>query len=359
VNIGEKNNLTGNKTDEMKIWILRSVISMLLVCTAIFSYLVFYPVSYHVPQSVNRRNIQYWNLPTGSRIACTLIAAKGVKRRYPVIYLHGGPGGFVSEEMVKRVTPLSEDGYDVCLYDQIGSGHSARLKNIEEYSVRRHINDLAEIIKKTGAEKVILIGQSWGAILAVLFLADHPGKVEKLILTGPGPIYPLRKDLEKIEPPDSLNLKRPLFSNRQANVKVENLRCKAVFLWAKIFGKKLASDQEMDDFQTALSNETNRSTVCDTSHAPGAEGGSGYYVSVMTMRSLPEIPDPRTKLKNSEVPLFIMKGQCDNQRWGYVTEYLNLFPHHRLVVIPNAGHAISVEQPVLYLATLRNFLDSN
>jgi proline iminopeptidase len=54
----------------------------------------------------------------------------------------------------------------------------------------------------------------------------------------------------------------------------------------------------------------------------------------------------------------IMKGQCDNQKWGYVTEYFDLFRVHQFTVIPNAGHSISIEQPDRYLETIRRFLSN-
>ena len=329
----------------------------LLVCAGVLSFLVFYPRKYDVPSLQPQTNMLSWSLATGSEIAYTRIAAKGQKKPFPVIYLHGGPGGFISDETVARFAPLSENGYDVYLYDQVGSGHSARLENIEEYTAVRHLRDLEEIVKKTGAEKVILIGQSWGAILAGLFTANHPGKVERLIFTGPGPIYPVRKELEAMAPPDSLRFKKPLISNRLASEKVKNLRSKAVSLFAEIFHRKLASDGEMDNLQTLLTGETNKSIVCDTSRSPGAQGGSGFYVQIMTMRSLRDVKDPRPALRNSSIPLYIMKGQCDNQVWGYVTEYLELFPRHRLVVIPDAGHSIADEQPELFLNTLREFIN--
>jgi len=252
---------------------------------------------------------------------------------------------------------LTYDGYDVYLYDQIGSGHSERLENIGEYTANRHKQDLEEIIKKIGAEKVILLGQSWGAILATLFTADNPQKVGKLILTGPGPIFPIRQELTNIKSPDSLQLRNPLYSNRQANEKTNNLRSKFVSFCARNFHLKLAGDKEMDDFATLLNNETNKSTVCDTTKARKTKGGSGYYAQIMTMQSLSDVRDPRTKLTNSKIPLLLMKGQCDNQKWGFATEYLELFPIHKLVVIPNAGHSISVEQPEIYVKTIRDFLN--
>lgn len=112
----------------------------------------------------------------------------------------------------------------------------------------------------------------------------------------------------------------------------------------------------MDDFQTLLNEKLNKSTVCDTSKAPRAEGGGGFYVQIMTVKSFADIQDHRLKLKNSSIPLLLMKGQCDNQKWGFTNEYLEIFLNHELVVIPNAGHSISIEQPALYLKSIRDFL---
>jgi proline iminopeptidase len=340
----------------MRNLIFRFLKNTFLLALCILLFLVLIPRTYKDSSQQNRKSTQYWKLPSGSRIGYTLVSAKGIKKSTPVIFLQGGPGGCVSDRNIEILGQLSSDGYDVYLYDQIGSGYSDRLENIEEYTADRHKHDLKEIIKKIGSEKVILIGQSWGAILATLFIADNPGKVEKLILTGPGPIYPIRQELRNLKAPDSLNLREPLFSNNQANKKINNLRTKFVAFLAREFHIKLASDNEMDDFSTLLSNETNKSTVCDTSIAAKAKGGSGYYAQIMTMQSLSEVKDPRPQLMNSKVPILLMKGQCDNQKWGFATEYLELFPNHKLVVIPNAGHSISVEQPELYLKTIRDFL---
>jgi pimeloyl-ACP methyl ester carboxylesterase len=35
-----------------------------------------------------------------------------------------------------------------------------------------------------------------------------------------------------------------------------------------------------------------------------------------------------------------MKGECDNQKWGFTNEYLELFKNSELKIIPGAGHFI-------------------
>jgi proline iminopeptidase len=329
----------------------------LLLCTVFFLFKIFYPRSYNVPQIQKRESTQFWQLSTGSKIGYTLVLAKGQKKPYPIIYLHGGPGGHVSNRDIKILTPLADDGYDLYLYDQIGSGQSDRLKNINEYTVDRHIKDLEEIIEKTGSEKVVFIGQSWGAVLAVLFTAANPNRVQKLILTSPGPVYPVNKELANIKAPDSLHLREPYYSNKQGNEKANNLRTKAITFWATAFNKKLASDREADNFSTYLSSEVDKSAVCDTAKILKAEAGGGFYASLITFNSLGQLQDPRPKIKNLNIPILVIKGQCDNQKWGFTNEYLQLFPNHNFSVIPNAGHFILVEQPEIYLKTIKEFLN--
>jgi proline iminopeptidase len=124
------------------------------------------------------------------------------------------------------------------------------------------------------------------------------------------------------------------------------------------WGIKLASDKEADDFGAYLTYEVNRSTVFDTSKIREMHQipGAGFYCQVMTMRSLGHVKDPRPAIKGSPIPILVMKGQADNQRWGYTHEYLDIFPNHRLAIIPHAGHFIYAEQPELYIRSIKDFL---
>ncbi len=328
----------------------------MLIGIIVLSMLAFYPRTYNVPVFEPLAGTQFWELPTGSRIGYQHIAALGEAKPFPIIYLHGGPGGCIWQANVDRLRPLAADGYEIYLYDQVGSGSSERLDAIEEYTVDRHTRDLAAIVDQLGAAKVILFGQSWGAMLATQYIALHPDKVAQIIFTGPGPILPMRRELAEIPAPDSLHLRAPMTTNAQGNAATATLRSRTVEWWATARSSKLATDAEADAFMTALMQATNKSMVCDSANAPVAEGGGGYYAAVMTVNSFSTAHDPRPALRNCKIPTLILKGQCDNQKWGYLTEYLELFVQHKLVSIPEAGHAIAVEQPETYLRELRLFL---
>lgn len=343
----------------MKKKLKRFTLLLLIGATCVFLCLVLFPRSYNVPKFKVRNTTQYWSLPTGSTIGYTKINASGIKKTTPVIFLQGGPGGPVFDKNINVLRELSKDGYEVYLYDQVGCGHSNRLENINEYTVERHKRDLEEIIKIIGTEKVILIGQSWGAMLAMQYLGGHRDKIEKLILTGPGPILPIKKELEALKAPDSLGLKSPTYTNRQGNEKANNLRTYFVSYCAQNFNLKVAGNEEMDDFAAYLNHELNKSTVYDPSKLSGPKAGYGYYMHIKTVQSFERVPDERTKLKQCPIPLLILKGQYDSIKWGYLTEYLEFFTNHKLVIIPNAGHSIISEQPDLYIETIRNFLKTD
>jgi proline iminopeptidase len=333
-----------------------TIILFLVIALTVLALFVFKPIHYQVPAMQQLPLHKTWNLSTGSGIAYWRLSPEISSTRTPVLYLHGGPGGCIRKGSISILKELTAQGYTVYLFDQVGGGFSARLENIKEYSVERHLKDLEEIIKLLGAQKIILIGQSWGAMLATQFAVRHPEKIEKIILTGPGPILPVNKILAREPAPDSLYLKPPASTNAIANRKVNNLRMKAVRALAISTGRKLAKDQEVDAFQTVLSQELNKSIVCDQTNAPESGLGGGYYCQLMTLKSFAEVNDYRADLKKLHCPVLILRGQCDNQPWGFTAEYLKLIPGCKLKVIPSAGHMIEVEQPTEYLRIIREFL---
>src|SRR5258708_6720514 len=89
---------------------IRAAAVLGIVC---FLIAVFWPRSYGTLPMESRVNIRYWDLSTGSHIAYTLIPAKGIKKKVPIIYLQGGPSGSVSEGLIRIMKPFSEEGYDV------------------------------------------------------------------------------------------------------------------------------------------------------------------------------------------------------------------------------------------------------
>ncbi|PLX10479.1 MAG: hypothetical protein C0598_10260 [Marinilabiliales bacterium] len=336
--------------------IRRIIILVIVIVILAITWVFFIPRSYDVQAFEERKGTEYWELSTGSKIGYYKVESLSENKNSPIIYLHGGPGGMIKDEIIEALQPISAFGHDLYFYDQIGSGHSARLDDIGEYSVSRHKADLKEIIEEINSEKVIIIGHSWGCLLAINYLQDYPEKVERIILEGPGPILPINRQLAGEIPPDSLNLIKPELTNEEGNRRAENLRIKLISKYAFVFNRKLTSDKEVDDYFTYLNGELNKSTYCRANQAKQYKGGSGYYSHIMTVKSFNDVEDKRERLKNIQIPVLILRGQCDNQKWGFAKEYLDLLSNSHLVIIENTGHDLVTGNKDKYYDLIDDFL---
>lgn len=316
------------------------------------------PSSYDVPEIQKTPNLSYWDLSTGSKIAYLHLDGEGDSSKSPIIYLHGGPGGLIRDEVVQSLKPLTAMGYDLYFYDQIGSGHSERLENITEYSVERHQQDLEAILEKIQAPQVILMGHSWGCLLAINYLQNHPKttRIEKLILEVPGPILPVNTSLSSLQPTDGFTHIQPAYSNTDANAETKSLRTTLVKFVATRFGFKLGSDHEMDQYFTYWSQALNKSTDCLPGQSSDYPGGGGYYAHIMTVESFNHVPDQREVLKNIQIPALVIRSQCDNQPWGYMHEYLDLLPNSELAFVEKSGHDLATSNTTQYQEVLHRFL---
>lgn len=326
-----------------------------LLLVVAFFFKACIPMRQASPTIQPRQSTKYWNLNTGSKIAYTFIEGKGNKKPYPVIYLHGGPGGYVHSKVIEVLGQLSLDGFDVYLYDQIGCGLSARLENVNEYTAIRHQKDLEAIAELLNTEKVILVGQSWGGALATLYAADNLTKIDKIILTCPGAVKPVVDSLETLKAPDSLNLKDPIDVNKQTIAFALKPRYIAIRVWA-FLGKKIASDDEADSYLNKMAMGFTKGLVYDPSKILLEEGGGGGYCNIKTPTSYRKLTDPRPKLKNNNIPVLIIKGQYDNIPWGNTNEYIYIFKNNQLKIIEKSGHDVYIEKPNEYLQAMRMFL---
>jgi pimeloyl-ACP methyl ester carboxylesterase len=94
-----------------------------------------------------------------------------------VVAIHGGPAAAGEAAAIARGLA---DEFRVLEPWQRGSG-------AEPLSVARHIEDLRELIAaRCGGARPALVGESWGAMLALAFAAEHPRLAGPLVLIGCG-----------------------------------------------------------------------------------------------------------------------------------------------------------------------------
>ena len=113
-------------------------------------------------------------LSTGLHVAVARLPGDG--QRPPVVFLHGGPGRPVSASDVTFFKSLAEKGIDVVLFDQGGVGESDTLPR-SEVTVERAVAEVEALREKLGLETISIVGQSWGARLAIEYAGTHRNRV--------------------------------------------------------------------------------------------------------------------------------------------------------------------------------------
>jgi len=99
----------------------------------------------------------------------------------PVVFLHGGPGGNCEPGHRRFFNP---EEYRIILFDQRGCGKSKPHASLEDNTTADLINDLETIRQHLGIDKWVVFGGSWGSTLALVYAESYPQKVLGLILRG-------------------------------------------------------------------------------------------------------------------------------------------------------------------------------
>jgi proline iminopeptidase len=100
----------------------------------------------------------------------------------PLLTLHGGPGS--SHNYLLPLQALADER-PVIFYDQLGCGRADAPEDDGVYTIQRSVDEVDAVRAALGLDRVVLLGHSWGAMLAVEYLCQGRGRgVERLILSG-------------------------------------------------------------------------------------------------------------------------------------------------------------------------------
>lgn len=295
----------------------------------------------------------FWSLSTGSRIAYVRLAAQGASRPTPVVFLHGGPGTPDMPGDSSYFGSLTEDGFDVYLYDQVGSGLSSRLPDPRQYTLGRHVADLEAIRQQIGARQMVLIGHSFGGLLAAAYLAAHPDRVLQVVFSSPEAPRPST---------DGGNLVNRLDSGQRLRVYAEVAPPRPMLAYALLqvnpeAAHAFAGDREVDARFDVVYNLSRPSLHCHGEPAGPELHSLGFFSHQYPQSATtPAVPDLRGQLAGRATPALVIKGACDYLSWTSAQDYLRALPNARLVYLRGAGHNAYQDRPAEYLAVVRAFL---
>jgi len=279
----------------------------------------------HVPtQDVD---LAYWVL--GSSHATTHATT-------PVIAINGGPGLSHIYMMQNDVWPRIANTRQVVLYDQRGTGASPLTKSGAPQTPAAQVADLDAIREHLHFDKIDLIGDSYGGVLAMAYTAAHPEHVRKLILSDSAP--PSLKDFVHLLPqvfPDTLEAQA-----KSANPSA-TAEAKAQQGMRDHFQMIFYSPEKRDAY---LANATDLGFTPATSAAVWA-ASAGF--------------DLNPAIVKFTCPTLVITGRYDMNVAPLTAWHIyKTIPGATFLVFEKSGHLPSYEEPDKYVQTVNDFLDS-
>jgi len=262
-----------------------------------------------------------------------------------IIVLHGGAGS--DFRSLLGLSDLS-DTHRVVFYDQRGAGLSERVAAVR-LTLDGYLEELHAVIAMASPDRpVVLIGHSWGAMLASAYLGSHPDRVDRAILIEPGFL-----DAE---------------GKAAWEVRAAQYMSGAGYLWQAILNGFRAAhvtgpdDHASDDFLIGrmvrvFANHPDNPYHCGEGYtAPNWRFGS---LASALWRDAPEADlDRIARGTGYQGPVLFLAGDCNDWTGALLqARYAAGFPNAELRVIPEAGHDVIWDNPGAAMPVIRAFLD--
>jgi len=204
-------------------------------------------------------------------------------------------------------------------------GHGQSPKPAGPYAMRDLAADVAALIRRVGGGPVHVVGLSLGGMVAFQLAVDDPALVRTLTIVNSGPEVVPRNLTERFA-----------LSSRVFVVKWFGLERMGRILAPRLFpGPDRASDR--DRFLTQfLTNDRD-----------------AYLASLRAIIGWRVTP----RIGRITAPTLVVASELDYTPPERKEEYVRLMPNAKLVVVPDAHHALPMEDPETFNAVLAEFLD--
>ncbi len=261
----------------------------------------------------------------------------------PLIVLHGGPG-LSQEYLLPQLYKLAENNL-VIFYDQRGSGRSLETKLDEKHiNIDQFVEDLDTLRTSLGFDKFILMGHSWGGLLAMQYAVDHQENLMGLILlsTAPADYKGQKAFVEEFElrTKNIHNDIKPFFAYED----FKKLNAAQISdLYRKLFSVYFYNPEEVKDLSLNFSVESAQ---------------SGFKVMEEMSKTYWLQPNVNLfpSLKKLAVPTFILHGKQDIVPAWTAQEIKDAIPQSEIVILDRCDHFPYIEQPSQFFYELNNFL---
>jgi proline iminopeptidase len=259
----------------------------------------------------------------------------------PLLVLHGGPGA--PHDYLESLAALADER-PVIFYDQLGCGRSERPDDPSLWRVERSVAEIAALCEALGLSRVNLLGQSWGAMLAVEYLLAGGSDVDRLVLSAPLLSSPLwiadQRGLLGKMPPEVRDAVATAES--AGNYDAPGYQAAMILYYRRHLCR-------LDPWPESLNRtfEGLGIQVYLTMWGPSEFTCTGTLRQADLLQRLPEL----------RVPVLLTCGRYDEAAPATVQKLQQLISGARMQIFENASHNHHLEQAEEYLSVVREFLN--
>jgi proline-specific peptidase len=263
------------------------------------------------------------------------------ERLSPLLVLHGGPGA--PHDYLEPLMELADER-QVIFYDQLGCGKSDRPSDFHDWDLDFFVEELAFIRKELAIDELHILGQSYGAMLAVSYALKKGQKgLKSFVLSGA-----------------CLSSKRFIDDQRKH---IENL--------PKDVKEAILISEENADYDSPAYQDAMmvfyRKHVCRMEEWPEClnrameKMGEDVYhrmwgPSEFTLTGNLKDVDLTDRLQEIDVPVLLTCGSFDEATPDTTAFYLEQFKNGRMVIFEDASHEHHLEEEASYLKIVATFL---
>ncbi|HUJ12551.1 MAG TPA: alpha/beta fold hydrolase [Thermoanaerobaculia bacterium] len=271
-----------------------------------------------------------------------------VGRGPAMIVLHGGPD-FDSAYLLPDLDRLS-DSYRLIYYDQRGRGRSADGVRPEDVTLASELDDLDRVRQHFHLDTVVLLGHSWGTVLALEYALRHPERVSRLILMNPAPasasdVALLRKSYLEALGSDMDAQKAILDSAAYKAGDPEAVIARYRIHFEHAFKKRADYEKMMSAMHEDFIRQGKEGIV----KARAVE--DRLYLDTWKVPGYDLLP----KLRSLDIPTLVIVGDSDFIPPAVASHIAAAIPNATLVTIKDCGHFSYLEKPAEVRAAFEEF----
>jgi proline iminopeptidase len=262
--------------------------------------------------------------------------ARDVGRGRPLVVLHGGPD-FDHAYLRPELDQLA-DTYRLIYYDQRGRGKSAENVRPEDVTLASDLDDLDKVRRYFRVDAPVLLGHSWGTVLALEFALRNPTLVSHLVLMNPAPVSQAQVAMLRQSYVAQLGSDMDRQRAIQAGAAYKEGNPDTVAARYRIHFKHAL--QRPADYEKLMAR------MSAGFRAQGKDGIlKAWAVEERLYRDTWSLPgyDLLPKLRGLRIPTLVIVGEQDFIPPAIAKEIAQALPEATLVEIPNCGHFAYLE----------------